>query len=105
MSVENLQKFYRFLDQHSEIRTQVNNLPDRASFVESMIRLGSENGFQFTSIELESAIAGIGVPMDESALSDAALNAVAGGARQASTRGGAVTQCGEFTKWADPFCT
>lgn len=105
MSVENLQQFYQFIGQNSNIRSQLGSLSDRASFVKNMIRLGSENGFMFTANELESALANIEPPLDESVLSDEQLSSVAGGARRLGTVGSAATECQESSRWLDPFCT
>ncbi len=105
MSTENLRNFYRFLEQHPEKRTQVGKLPDRASFIQEMVRLGSENGFAFSANELESALARLDSPMDESQLSDEELTTVAGGTRRVGSVACPKTRCLEESYILDPFCT
>lgn len=104
MSTENLKSFYQFIGEHSEIRLQLDALPDQASFVEHMVQLGTKNGFNFTAHELEMAIAGVQIPMEDSLLSDDQLSAVAGGAKRSGSIGADGSSC-EFSKWLDPFCT
>ena len=105
MSAENLKKFYQFIEQHSEIRSQVGNISDRASFVKNMVRLGAENGFAFTANELESALGRLDSSLPESVLSDEQLEAVAGGAKRVGASRTAETECQSESKWLDPFCT
>lgn len=105
MSAENLQKFYQHIGQDSKIRSQLGSLSDRTNFVKNMVRLGSENGFLFTTNELESALANLEPPLDEGVLSDDQLSTVAGGAKRLGNAGSASTECQESSRWLDPFCT
>ena len=104
MSSQNLEKFYRFLDQHPEIRSQLSDVADRADFTKKMVHLGSENGFDFTAKELESVLASCISPLPESVLSDEQLETVAGGAKRIGANQTGETQCQLESKWLDPFC-
>ena len=107
MSVKNLKNFYQFIGQNSAIRSQLDKLPDQASFIKRMVQLGAENGFEFTADELESAIADAESPLEDSLLSDEQLSSVAGGAKRVGSASGdkPETSCQSESRWLDPFCT
>ena len=106
MSTENLQQFYAVINQRPDLRSELDNLPDSASFVQHMVQLGAENGYVFTAKELEAAIA-TKLP-DLELLSDDQLAMVAGAARSSTRQLGSGPESGTScadSRWIDPFCT
>jgi predicted ribosomally synthesized peptide with nif11-like leader len=79
MSESNLQRFLAKVVSDSALQDQLKNVTDRAAFSETAIRLGRQNGFDFTAADVEAVLfKSKENPFDQ--LSDQDLELVAGGA-------------------------
>lgn len=80
MSKQNLEQFYTLIQSNQELQAQLGAADNQGSFAETAARLGQENGYSFTS---EDVNAFINQKRDgvNAELSEEDLEAVAGGKR------------------------
>ena len=87
MSEASLKQFVSKVTSDSRIQDQLKNLTDKRAFTDAVIRLGRENGFEFTAADVEAFMAkNAKNPLEE--LSEAELATVAGGRPPVATSDG-----------------
>jgi predicted ribosomally synthesized peptide with nif11-like leader len=77
MSKVNLERFLELASQDAQMKSRLKLAPNQSAFVELLVGLGKQKGFDFTAADVKGALAGVASPSAE--LSDAELEAVAGG--------------------------
>jgi predicted ribosomally synthesized peptide with nif11-like leader len=77
MSKVNLEKFLELASQDAQMKSRLKLAPNQNAFVELLVGLGKQKGFEFTASDVKGALAHVATPSAE--LSDAELEAVAGG--------------------------
>lgn len=75
MSQENVQQFYDMVSNNSEMQERLKTAGSKENFFNMAVQLGQENGYTFTSQEVESFLN----QRNQSELSDRELESVAGG--------------------------
>lgn len=86
MSQANLTQFLSKVVGDSALQDQLKGVTEKTRFTETLVRLGNQNGFEFTAAEVDVAlIRNKTNPIEE--LSDAELAAVAGGRPRATSDG------------------
>lgn len=86
MSQTSLTQFLSRILTDSTLQDQLKGVTEKTQFVETMVRLGRQHGFQFTAEDVDTVlIQGKKNPLEE--LTDAELASVAGG-RPAATSDG-----------------
>jgi len=79
MSQPDVERFYEIARNSEELQTMLGAAEDRDSFVETAVRLGQENGCNFT---LDEANEFLNTKKGDAELSEQELEAVAGGRRR-----------------------
>ncbi|MFM6387215.1 MAG: Nif11-like leader peptide family RiPP precursor [Microcystis sp.] len=79
MSQPDVERFYEIARNSEELQAMLGAAEDRDSFVETAVRLGQENGCNFT---LEEANKFLNAKKGDAELSEQELEAVAGGRRR-----------------------
>ena len=87
MSEASLKQFVSKVSSDSTLQDQLKNLTSKQAFTETVVRLGHESGFEFTTADVEAFMAkNARNPLEE--LSEAELASVAGGRPPVATSDG-----------------
>lgn len=99
MSEANLQQFLTKVVNDSALQDQLKNVTDKGAFAETAVRLGRQNGFDFTAADVETALfQSKQNPLEQ--LSDKDLGLVVGGATSTRPR---ATSDGCGSAWTTLF--
>ncbi|MCA2607556.1 Nif11-like leader peptide family RiPP precursor [Microcystis sp. M26BS1] len=90
MSQPDVERFYEIARNSEELQAMLGAAEDRDSFVETAVRLGQENGCNFT---LDEAHEFLNTKKGDAELSEQELEAVAGGRRRPCNLGTRLTVC------------
>ena len=77
MSKVNLERFLELASQDAQMKSRLKSAPNQAAFVEVLVGLGKQKGFEFSAADVKGALASVASPSAE--LSEVELEAVAGG--------------------------
>lgn len=102
MSKDSLDKFFRFILDHPELRTQLEKTSDINAFSKIAVQLGQEHGFSFSEEDAKQIINERQNQMYE--LTDEQLAVVAGG-KDDGGGGIASNTCGSSTRSTGGDCT
>lgn len=56
MSQASLEQFRELVLHDPALQSQLRETPDQRAFIEQMLRLGAERGYEFTAAEIEAAV-------------------------------------------------
>ncbi|WP_427158666.1 Nif11-like leader peptide family RiPP precursor [Aliinostoc sp. HNIBRCY26] len=104
MSNQNLHRFYSLIQNSQELQAQLGAADTPETFAETAVRLGEENGYSFTTEDVNAFISQQ-ASRPNAELSEADLETVAGGKRLSDIFGSRFTFCIMISECSGTICS